>query len=152
MWPLNNEHRGSWYSVNKQNLFLSWSITFFWKKHSMGGERHNCELLACVASVSSRVIARKLELEQKRKNSFICFLLSSQLSRRTRAETLAMQASELLVHNQSSPLISDCIFLHHRAWNKVKLSTKCIERLMAAFNESSPIENSPWNNQKVAAQ
>ena len=23
---------------------------------------------------------------------------------------------------------------------------------MAAFNESSPIENSPWNNQKVAAR
>ena len=38
--------------------------------------------LACVASVSNRVIVRKLFL----------FLLSSQLSRRTRAETLATQA------------------------------------------------------------
>ena len=68
--------------------------------------------LACVASVSNRVTARKLEREQKTKrwkgegegrggsfiplalprNSFF-FLLSSQLSRRTREETLAMQAN-----------------------------------------------------------
>ena len=44
--------------------------------------------VACVASVSSRVIARTLEREPK--TDF--FWLSSQLSRRTRAETLAMQA------------------------------------------------------------
>ena len=70
-------------------------------------------LLACVAGVSNRVIARKLEREQKKKvegggggekrKSFIhslpspvipfFFLLSSlQLSRRTREETLATQA------------------------------------------------------------
>ena len=49
-------------------------------------------VLACVASVSSRVIARKLEREQKR---FLFFFLSSQLSRRTRAETLAMQATSV---------------------------------------------------------
>ena len=42
--------------------------------------------VACVASVSSRVIVRKLEREQKT-------LLSSQLSRLTRAETRATQAS-----------------------------------------------------------
>ena len=62
--------------------------------------------LACVASVSNRVIARKLEREQKKKvegggggESFpspspvIPFLFSSQLSRRTREETLATQAT-----------------------------------------------------------
>ena len=68
--------------------------------------------LACVASVSNRVTARKLEREQKKKrwkwegegrrgsfitlllprNSFF-FLLSSQLCRRTREETLATQAN-----------------------------------------------------------
>ena len=37
--------------------------------------------IACVASVSNRVIARKLEWKQKK--SFIFFLLLSQLSRRT---------------------------------------------------------------------
>ena len=46
--------------------------------------------VACVASVSNRVTARKLEQEQKR--PFFFFLLSSQLSRRTREETLATQA------------------------------------------------------------
>ena len=70
-------------------------------------------LLACVAGVSNRVIARKLEREQKKKGgrgrgrgeeeiihsfpppppSFLFFLLLSlQLSRRTREETLATQA------------------------------------------------------------
>ena len=49
-------------------------------------------VLACVASVSSRVIARKLEREQKK---IPFFFLSSQLSRRTRAETLAMQATSV---------------------------------------------------------
>ena len=67
--------------------------------------------LACVASVSSRVIARKLEREQKKKwkgegrrgnacpqtPSFL-FLLSSQFSGRTRAETLATQASARHLH------------------------------------------------------
>ena len=63
--------------------------------------------LACVASVSNRVIARKLEREQKQTNkqtnkqtqspppspSFPFFyLLSCQLSRRTREETLDTQA------------------------------------------------------------
>ena len=51
------------------------------------------QCLACVASVSSRVIARKLEREQKKSlppPPSCFFLLSSQLSRRTRAETLAM--------------------------------------------------------------
>ena len=42
-------------------------------------------LVACVASVSNRVIARKLEREGSRLN----------FSRRTRAETLATQASFL---------------------------------------------------------
>ena len=62
--------------------------------------------IACVASVSNRVSARKLEREQNRKrlSSFIplplprhsfFFLLSSQLSRRTREEALATQASYL---------------------------------------------------------
>ena len=46
--------------------------------------------IACVASVSNRVTARKLEREQKK--NFL-FLLSSQLSRRTREETLATQAT-----------------------------------------------------------
>ena len=60
--------------------------------------------LACVASVSNRVIARKLEREQKNKqtnklnplplprHSLFFYLLSSQLSRRTREETLDTQA------------------------------------------------------------
>ena len=68
--------------------------------------------LACVASVSNRVIARKLEREQTKRKveggrggekasvtfspfplpRHSSFLLSSQLSRRTRAETLATQA------------------------------------------------------------
>ena len=57
--------------------------------------------LACVASVSNRVIARKLEREQKNKQtqspppppSFpFPYLLSSQLSQRTREETLDTQA------------------------------------------------------------
>ena len=50
-------------------------------------------LLACVASVSNRVTARKLEREQKKKQKV--FLLSSQLSRRTGEETLATQAKLL---------------------------------------------------------
>ena len=49
-------------------------------------------VLACVASVSSRIIARKLEREQKK---FLFFFLSSLLSRRTRAETLAKQATSV---------------------------------------------------------
>ena len=68
-------------------------------------------IIACVASVSNRVIARKLERERKKKKngrgrgrgeeetSFPSpspvtpfFLLSSQLPRRTRAATLATQA------------------------------------------------------------
>ena len=74
----------------------------------------SCILIACVASVSNRVIARKLEREQKKVEgggggekrkrlpvSFVplplplhsLFLLSSQLSRRTRTETLATEAS-----------------------------------------------------------
>ena len=43
--------------------------------------------IACIASVSNRVIARKLERE------YSFFLLSSRRSRRTRAETLATQAT-----------------------------------------------------------
>ena len=56
------------------------------------------QILACVASVSNRVTARKLEREQKKRPPpppsflFFFFLLSSQLSRRTREETLATQA------------------------------------------------------------
>ena len=81
--------------------------------------------LACVASDSSRVIARKLEREQKKEkrkgegegrgvsfapfplppHSFF-FLLSSQPSRRTRAETLAMQASAILKCEKLSHLLS----------------------------------------------
>ena len=61
--------------------------------------------IACVASVSSRVIARNLEREQKKMEggggreggnpppSFL-FLLSFQFSRRTRAEPLATQANK----------------------------------------------------------
>ena len=62
--------------------------------------------IACVASVSSRVIARNLEREQKKKwkgegegrggnppPSFL-FLLSFQFSRGTRAEPLATQANK----------------------------------------------------------
>ena len=56
--------------------------------------------IACVASVSNRVTARKLEREQKKKGFIplplprpFFFLPSSQLSRRTREETLATQAS-----------------------------------------------------------
>ena len=52
--------------------------------------------LACVASVSNRVIARKLERKRKKRVSFL-FLLSSHLSRRTRAETLATQANITLI-------------------------------------------------------
>ena len=68
--------------------------------------------VACVASVSNRVIARKVRAEAKKKKggrgrgrgeeevpsspppppSFLFFLLSSRRSRRTHAETLAMQA------------------------------------------------------------
>ena len=68
--------------------------------------------LACVASISSRVIARKLEREQKKwkgegeerrgnacpQTPSFLFLLSSQFSGRTRAETLATQASARLLH------------------------------------------------------
>ena len=57
---------------------------------------HESHKLACEASVSNRVIARKLEQEQK-KESFLFFLLSSQLSRRNREETLATQASHKLI-------------------------------------------------------
>ena len=54
--------------------------------------------IARLASVSNRVIARKLERKRSLLSpppppSFL-FLLSSQLSRRTRAETLATQASD----------------------------------------------------------
>ena len=52
--------------------------------------------LACVASDSNRVIARKLERKRKKKG-VIPFLLSSLLSRRTRAETLATQANITLI-------------------------------------------------------
>ena len=72
-------------------------------------------IIACVASVSNRVIAQKLERKRK-KPSFpspspvITFLLSSQLSRRTRAETLATQAitikcfPAILTHAQTLPI------------------------------------------------
>ena len=53
--------------------------------------------LACVASVSNRVIARKLERKRKKKGVSFLFLLSSHLSRRTRAETLATQANITLI-------------------------------------------------------
>ena len=52
--------------------------------------------LAFVASVSNRVITRKLERKRKKRVSFL-FLLSSHLSRRTRAETLATQANITLI-------------------------------------------------------
>ena len=49
------------------------------------------DFVACIASVSNQVIARKLEREQKKAESPVLhlFLLLSQLSRRTRSETLA---------------------------------------------------------------
>ena len=53
-------------------------------------------LLACVASVSNRVIARTLEREQKKR---CFFLLSSQLSRPARTETLATQARRISLSN-----------------------------------------------------
>ena len=50
-------------------------------------------LIACVASVSNRVIARKFLLSPPPPPSFLFFFLpSSQLSRLTRAETLATRA------------------------------------------------------------
>ena len=55
-------------------------------------------LIACVASVSNRVIARKFLLSPPPPPSFLFFFLPpSQLSRLTRAETLATQASWLKV-------------------------------------------------------
>ena len=104
-----------------------------WHDLSEHDPRNHCgthfgssSLLACAASVSNRVIARKLEREQKKWNregegkrrnfsplplprhSF--FLLSSQLSRRTRAETLAIQASSLLVSKVANNcLVSQCL-------------------------------------------
>ena len=62
-------------------------------------------LLACVASDSNAVIARKLEREQKKRvdspplpchSNFLKKKLLSQLSRRTREETLDTQATLLL--------------------------------------------------------
>ena len=50
--------------------------------------------VACVASVSNRVIAQTLEREQKKYGLFFFFLLSSQLSRQPRAEMLATQAKQ----------------------------------------------------------
>ena len=48
--------------------------------------------LACVASVSNRVMARKLEREQKK--TFFCS--RPNFSRRTRAETFATEANYCL--------------------------------------------------------
>ena len=66
-------------------------------------------MLACVASVSNRVTARKLVFFIP---SFLFFLLSSQLSRRTREETLATQATfmsngkrELIPRDQACRLL-----------------------------------------------
>ena len=49
--------------------------------------------LAGVASVSNRVIARKLEQSQKKGHSFFFCSRPCTLSRRTREETLATQAN-----------------------------------------------------------
>ena len=107
-------------------------------------------LLACVASVSNRVTARKLEREQKKKkveggggvekrkpsflHSFIpsfpspspvlsFFLLSSQLSRRTREDTLATQANHLQKHIPLSPFPNFLIGLGLRAMRVSSLSS-----------------------------
>ena len=39
MWPLNNEHRGSLYSVNKQNLFFNKLKHHFLLKEALDGRR-----------------------------------------------------------------------------------------------------------------
>ena len=58
--------------------------------------------IACVASVSNRVMARKLERERKKKGNF---------SRRTRAETLATQAMKNITirFEQKSFNMGSCI-------------------------------------------
>ena len=94
--------------------------------------------IACVASVSSRVIARKLEREQKKKKwkgkgegrrgnfpslpspspLIPFFLLSSQLSRRTRAEMLAMQA---LFHRALVSFHGFSVFASTRGFKRASL-------------------------------
>ena len=73
--------------------------------------------IACVASVSSRVMARKLEREQKKNAwkgegevtpppSFLFFFWSRpNFSWRTRAETLATQANRLLTQANDTVLV-----------------------------------------------
>ena len=73
-------------------------VTYYVSKNSLSRRLSTLCLLACVASVSNRVTARELEREHlplPRHSLF--FLLSSQLCRRTRDETLATQAICLFV-------------------------------------------------------
>ena len=73
-------------------------VSYYVSKNSLSCRLSTLCLLACVASVSNRVTARELEREHlplPRHSLF--FLLSSQLSRRTRDETLATQAICLFV-------------------------------------------------------
>ena len=67
-----------WYRLSSVIDFIDW-IAREYSRTSITRARIT---LACVASVSNRVIARKLEREQKKGFSF-CFLLLSQLSGRT---------------------------------------------------------------------
>ena len=70
-------------------LISVYKVCVFYPNYKVRISKLFYKLVACVASVSNRVIAQKLE--RKRNHSF--FLLSSQLSRRTRAETLATQVT-----------------------------------------------------------
>ena len=59
--------------------------------------------LACVPGVSYRVIAQKLEREQEKRHSYFV-LLSCQLSRQTRAETLATLARNTWAEKPLPPI------------------------------------------------
>ena len=67
-----------WYRLSSVIDFIDWIA----REYSRTSITRTRITLACLASVSNRVIARKLEREQKKGYSF-CFLLLSQLSGRT---------------------------------------------------------------------
>ena len=107
---------------------------------------------ACVASVSNRVIARK---------SFLFFLLSSQLSRRNREETLATQAipeanlwkyvgdvsiSEFPTKNKGASIQSTLDTVSSLAWMilmelNAKKSEKCKELRVCFFKETPQLSS-----------
>ena len=70
---------------------------------------HARPALAFVASVSNRVIARKLEREQKKKVDSFYFCSRPDFSRRTRAETLATQASMAHANMKIRPEFHLCV-------------------------------------------